>query len=201
MQSRRDVIVEPRTEVLGTSDKEGAESRRDGTCASQRFVTWGRDLAYRPEHNARCMSHSYPNILVHCVFSTRERRRIIPDDLQEKLWRYLAGIGAHHKISVLECGGIADHIHILLVLPSDTTLSKAVQVLKANSSRWLGEHGIEFAWQEGYAAFSVSASQASSVREYIQKQATHHQRRNFEEEFIALLAKSGVSYDPHHVFG
>jgi len=147
------------------------------------------------------MPHSYPNILVHCVFSTRERRPTIPNDVQPKLWRYVAGVARNHGISVVECGGISNHLHILLVLPSDMPLSKAVQILKANSSRWLGEHGIDFAWQEGYAAFSVSASQLDTVREYIQNQAAHNQRRNFEEEFIALLKKSGVAYDPKHVLG
>jgi len=147
------------------------------------------------------MPHSYPNILVHCVFSTRERRPTIPNDVQPKLWRYVAGVARNQGISVVECGGISNHLHILLVLPSDMPLSKAVQILKANSSRWLGEHGIDFAWQEGYAAFSVSASQLDTVREYIQNQAAHHQRRNFEEEFIALLKKSGVAYDPKHVLG
>ena len=126
------------------------------------------------------MSHSYPNVLVHCVFSTRERRPMIPLDLQTRLWHYLAGIARNHKISVLECGGTTNHLHVLLVLPADMALRKAVQTLKANSSRWLGEHGIDFAWQEGYAAFSVSASQLNAVREYIQNQRAHHQRRNFE---------------------
>jgi REP-associated tyrosine transposase len=92
-------------------------------------------------------------------------------------------------------------LHVLLVLPSDMPLSKAVQVLKANSSRWLSEHGIDFAWQEGYAAFSVSTSQLGTVREYIQNQAAHHRHRNFEEEFIGLLKKSGIAYDPKHVLG
>ena len=147
------------------------------------------------------MSHSYPNVLVHCVFSTRERRPVIPNELQPKLWRYLAGIAKNHRIALLECGGTADHVHILLVLPPDMPLSKSIQALKANSSRWLGEHGIDFAWQEGYAAFSVSTSQLSAVREYIQNQAAHHQHRNFEEEFIALLKKSGIAYDPKHVLG
>ena len=147
------------------------------------------------------MSHSYPNVLVHCVFSTRERRPLIPADIQPKLWRYLSGIARGHKMNLMECGGTSNHLHVLLVLPSDMPLSKAVQVLKANSSRWLGEHGINFSWQEGYAAFSVSASQLSVVREYIQNQAAHHQRRNFEEEFIALLKKSGVVYDPKYVLG
>jgi putative transposase len=146
------------------------------------------------------VSHSYPNILVHCVFSTRGRH-IIPHDLQSKLWHYVAGIAKNHVVSVLECGGTTNHLHVLLVLPSDMPLSKAVQVLKANSSRWLSEHGIDFAWQEGYAAFSVSTSQLGTVREYIQNQAAHHRHRNFEEEFIGLLKKSGIAYDPKHVLG
>ncbi len=147
------------------------------------------------------MSHSYPNVLVHFVFSTRERRPLIPADVQPRLWRYLSGIARGHKITLLECGGTTNHLHVLLVLPSDMPLSKAVQILKANSSRWLSEHEINFAWQEGYAAFSVSASQLGAVRQYIQNQAAHHQRRNFEEEFIALLKKSGVAYDPKYVLG
>jgi REP element-mobilizing transposase RayT len=65
------------------------------------------------------------------------------------LWRYLAGIGRNHKIPVLAAGGIANHVHLLIALPTDVTVAKAVQVLKANSSRWMGEHGIDFAWQEG----------------------------------------------------
>ncbi len=113
----------------------------------------------------------------------------------------MSGIARGHKIHLLECGGTTNHLHVLLVLPSDMPLSKTVQILKGNSSRWLGEHGIDFAWQEGYAAFSVSASQLSAVREYIQNQAAHHQRRNFEEEFIALLKKSGVAYDPKYGLG
>jgi putative transposase len=104
-------------------------------------------------------------------------------------------------MQILEAGGTANHVHLLLVLPSDMPLSKAVQVLKANSSRWMGEHGLNFEWQQGYGAFSVSASNAASVREYIAKQTEHHRKRSFEEEFVALLRKCGVDYDPKFVFG
>lgn len=147
------------------------------------------------------MSHSYPNVLIHCVFSTKERSNSIPTELQEKLWKYLAKIGACHKIPVLEVGGTANHIHLLLALPADVPLSKAIQVLKANSSRWMGEHGIDFWWQQGYGAFSVSASNAARVREYITHQAQHHRKRSFEQEFFALLSGSGVTYDANFVFG
>ncbi len=116
------------------------------------------------------MAHKYPNVLIHFVFSTKERRALIADELQSKLWKYFIGIGTNHKIPVLAAGGIANHAHLLLALPSDVTIAKAIQVMKANSSRWIGEHGIEFAWQEGYGAFSVSASNKDAIVHYIE----HH---------------------------
>ena len=146
------------------------------------------------------MAHKFPNVLIHYVFSTKRRRDLIPTDLQPRLWRYLGGIGANHDIPVLTAGGTANHAHVLISLPSDVTLAKAVQVLKANSSRWISEHGIAFAWQEGYGAFSVSASNVKAVRDYIDHQAEHHAKRSFEDEFIALLRKSGVAYEPEAVF-
>lgn len=147
------------------------------------------------------MAHSYTSNLVHLVFSTKERRNLILSNNQEKLWAYLVGIGKNKKTPVLAVGGMPNHVHLLLALPADQTLAKTVQALKANSSRWLRDHGIEFAWQEGYGAFSVSASQAPRVKDYIRNQAQHHTKRTFEEEFLELLRKSGVDYDPRHVFG
>lgn len=146
------------------------------------------------------MGHKYPNVLVHLVFSTKERRAIIPTELQSKLWRYLAGIGRNHGINVLCAGGTGNHVHVLVVLPVDVTIAKAVQVLKANSSRWIGEHGIVFSWQEGYGAFSVSASSMAAVREYIEHQVEHHKKRSFEDELLVMLDKSGVEFDRETVF-
>ncbi len=146
------------------------------------------------------MAHKYPNILIHYVFSTKERRDLIPVELQPKLWRYFTGIGKNTDVPVLAAGGIANHAHVLVALPSDVSVAKAIQVLKANSSRWIGEHGIDFAWQEGYGAFSVSASNAEAVKEYIEHQPEHHAKRNFEEEFLALLRKCGIEFDPAEVF-
>jgi putative transposase len=80
-------------------------------------------------------------------------------------------------------------------------LAKAMQVLKANSSRWLGEYGFDFAWQDGYGAFSVSGSNVKAVRHYIEHQPEHHAKHSFEDEFVSLLRKSGVQYDPEFVFG
>jgi REP element-mobilizing transposase RayT len=147
------------------------------------------------------MAHRYPNILVHCVFSTKGRRNLIPEDVLPKLWKYFAGIGRNHGISVLATGGTSNHAHLLIVLPPDMPISKAVQVLKANSSRWLGEHGLDFAWQEGYGAFSVSSSNKDAVKNYIEHQPAHHRARSFEGEFEALVRKSGMTFDEKEAFG
>ncbi|MGO9209007.1 MAG: IS200/IS605 family transposase [Terriglobales bacterium] len=147
------------------------------------------------------MAHKFANVLVHVVFSTKERRNLIPPEFQCKLWRYIEGIGVNCRIPVLAVGGMPNHIHILIALPSDISVAKAVQSFKANSSRWMGEHGLKFAWQEGYGAFSVSASNLRTVKDYIKHQPEHHAKHSFEDEFIALLRKSGVAYETSEVFG
>ncbi len=150
------------------------------------------------------MSHTYSSNRVHVVFSTKERQKRLPQDLQPKLWAYIAGIAHHHGFEATQVGGAADHVHALLVVPPAMPLSKAVQAVKGCSSKWLNDTGIagnNFAWQEGYGAFSVSASQTDGVIAYIQNQTTHHKKRNYEEEFLELLEKYGISYDPVHVLG
>ncbi len=146
------------------------------------------------------MAHSYNANFVHCIFSTKERRNLIPQELQEQLWAYLLGIANNLKIKTLAIGGTGNHVHLLLGLPATMTLAEAMQKLKANSSRWLGEQGIEFQWQEGYGAFSVSPSLVETVKAYIRNQGEHHKKRSFEEEFRVLLDKSGVAYDAEKLF-
>ena len=115
------------------------------------------------------MAHTYPNVLIHCVFSTKQRRSAIPETLVPGLFKYLNGIGSNIHVPILAAGGTDNHVHLLIALPASITLAKAVQTFKANSSRWIGEHGIDFAWQNGYAAFSVSASNRDAVLEYIEQ--------------------------------
>ena len=148
------------------------------------------------------MSHSYVSNRLHVVFSTKERRKLIPEKVQAELWPYIVGIGRNHRFPISVVGGMDDHVHILLELPGTITISKAVQLIKANSSKWLNETSAKgFAWQEGYAAFSVSASNVDAVIHYIDNQREHHRKQTFEEEFIALLRKHGLEYDPKYVFG
>jgi len=137
------------------------------------------------------MAHTYNANLVHCIFSTKDRRATIPEGLQEKLWAYLLGIANNLNIKMLAAGGTTNHVHLLIALPPTMTIAQAAQKLKANSSRWLGEQGVSFQWQEGYAAISVSPSLLENVKAYIRNQAEHHRKRNFEEEFRLLLEKAG----------
>jgi putative transposase len=146
------------------------------------------------------MAHRYPNILIHCVFSTKERRDSIPSELISKLPKYFAGIGRNHGIGVLAAGGISNHAHLLIALPPDMAVAKAIQVFKANSSRWIREHGVDFSWQEGYGAFSVSSSNRDAVKDYIERQAEHHRVRSFEGEFEVLVCKSGIAFDEKEAF-
>jgi putative transposase len=122
----------------------------------------------------RPMAHTYSNMLVHCVFSTKERRDLTPADLCKKLPGYFVGIGKNHEIPVLAAGGTANHVQLLMALRATIPLAKATQLVEANSSRWIGEHGIDFAWQQGYGAFSVSASNCDAVIHYVDHQPKHH---------------------------
>jgi REP element-mobilizing transposase RayT len=146
------------------------------------------------------MAHTYNANFVHCIFGTKDRKGTIPKELQEKLWAYLLGIANNLHIKTLAVGGTANHVHLLLGLPPTMTVAEAVQKLKANSSRWLGDQGLSFQWQEGYGAFSVSPSLLDTVQAYIRNQEEHHRKRSFEEEFRALLDKSGVAYDAEQLF-
>jgi putative transposase len=147
------------------------------------------------------MPHTYSQNYLHVVFSTKERRKLITKEFQPKLWSYMAGIGRNNDFLVLANGGMEDHAHLLIQLPATLALAKAVQLLKGSSSKWVGEHGQEFSWQEGYGAFSVSKSNINAVVKYIANQEAHHRRITFEDEFIALSEKHGIEYDPRYVFG
>jgi REP element-mobilizing transposase RayT len=94
-----------------------------------------------------------------------------------------------------------NHSHLLFLLPATITLASAINIFKTNSSRFLHERGLAFQWQNGYGAFSVSISQLDQVTTYIRSQRKHHENMTFEEEFLALLKKASVSYDPTYVLG
>ncbi|HKR02388.1 MAG TPA: IS200/IS605 family transposase, partial [Pyrinomonadaceae bacterium] len=150
------------------------------------------------------MPHSYISCLLHCVFSTRQRQKIIPPDLQQRLWPFIGGIAHENRMKALAVGGTEDHIHVLLSLPATLPPAKAIQLIKAGSSKWVHESfpaHRNFAWQEGYGAFSVGLSQIETTIAYIRNQKEHHRKKTFEEEFLAFLEKHGIAYDERYVLG
>jgi putative transposase len=111
---------------------------------------------------------------------------------------------ADNRMKALAIGGIDDHVHILLSLPSTLAIAKAIQLVKGNSSKWIHEtfpKMSKFAWQEGYGAFSIGISQIDSTVAYIQNQQKHHRKKTFQEEFLSILKKHGIEYDPRFVWG
>jgi REP-associated tyrosine transposase len=147
------------------------------------------------------MAHSYSRNHIHLVFSTKDRGNSIPKDMQLKLWAYIAGICKNYEMIAVAIGGTENHVHVLFHLPPKISLAKAAQLLKGNSSKWMGEQGMDFSWQEGYGAFSVSSSNLDAVTQFIRNQEAHHHKFSFEDEFRALLKKHGVDYDPKYMVG
>jgi len=149
------------------------------------------------------MSHTYSCALFHCVFSTKERRKLIPPDVQPRLWAYMGGIARKREMKALGVGGTDDHVHLLLSLPSSLPIAKAMREINSESSRWMREDcGFAgFEWQEGYGAFSIGWAQVEATLAYIARQQEHHRKHDFQAEFIAFLKKHQIEYDPRYVWG
>jgi REP element-mobilizing transposase RayT len=149
------------------------------------------------------MSHTYCCSLFHCVFSTKERCKTIVPEIQPRLWAFMGGIARNHEMKALGIGGMEDHVHILLSLPTSLAIAKAMQEIKSASSRWMHEScGMgSFDWQEGYGAFSIGWAQMSATLAYIERQGQHHRTRDFQSEFLAFLKKHRIEYDPRYVWG
>jgi REP element-mobilizing transposase RayT len=148
------------------------------------------------------MPNTYTNLLYHIVFSTKDRKPLITVDLQEELYKYIGGLIRAEGGVQLEIGGVADHIHILAKFKPAIAVADMLNKIKANSSKWAHEkkHRFEFGWQLGYAAFTVSESQVEHVCQYIRNQEEHHRRQSYQEEFVALLERHGVEYDPRYLW-
>lgn len=148
------------------------------------------------------MGQSYTNLIYHIVFGTKERQQLITGERKVRLYEYIGGIIRNLGGIFLEINGMPDHTHVLAKLRPDKALSDVLRDIKANSRGWM--HDVfpetkDFAWQRGYGAFTVSASQIEKVRRYIAEQEVHHAKRDFRDEFIELLVKNGVEFDERYL--
>lgn len=149
------------------------------------------------------MSHTFTNLLVHMVFSTKGRVSCITTEMQMELYPYLGGLTRKLKGKAYAINGIEDHVHLLASLPPTVSVSDALKFIKANSSGWLGKKFSKrnfVGWQVGYGAFSVSKSAVPDVVDYIQRQKEHHKRFDFKTEFLSLLKKHEIEYDERYIW-
>jgi len=150
------------------------------------------------------MANTYTALHYHIVFSTKNRQPLIGPEVRERIWAFLGGIARANKATALCIGGTADHIHLLIMVPAAVALSKMVQLLKGESSKRTHETFPQvpnFAWQDGYGAFTVSKSQIPEVIRYIQGQEEHHRVKTFQEEYLGFLERHGIEYDKRYVWG
>jgi putative transposase len=149
------------------------------------------------------MPQSFSRVLVHLVFSTKNREPLIQLEIQEPLHNYMAGTLSNLGCGSVRIGGVEDHVHLLFGLSRTHTMAEVVENLKTSSSKWLKEKGptlVGFHWQSGYGAFSVSQSDVETVTRYIENQREHHKRMTFKEEFIRLLERYQLTYDERYVW-
>jgi len=149
------------------------------------------------------MSQSLVKNLVHLVYSTKHRSAWIPAEIRQPLYAYQAGIFQAWESPALIIGGVEDHVHALFSLSKNYALKKIVEEVKKGSSKWMKAEGTgnaEFYWQNGYAAFSVSQSNADDVKRYIENQEEHHRRMSFQDEVRAFFARHGIEFDERYVW-
>lgn len=149
------------------------------------------------------MGSSLVKIDVHLIFHIKTTSsRLEPEDL-ERIWLYIGGIIRNIGGTVIQIGGVSDHIHILSSLPKDMSIAEFVRTIKVDSSKWIktiDRKYNSFEWQRGYGAFSVSPSIIPKVMEYIKNQQEHHRFKTFAEEYRAFLNAYGIEYDERYVF-
>mgnify|MGYP001563350943 CR=1 FL=1 len=128
---------------------------------------------------------------------------MLSEDVRGRLYPYISGIANKNDFKTLVINGTNDHIHILLSLKPEISVSKAVQLIKGGSSKWLHDNFSTlstFSWQEGYGAFTVSASQVNATKEYIVNQEQHHKKTTFQEEYLEFLKRNNIEFDPKYLF-
>ena len=148
------------------------------------------------------MGNSYISCYIHYVFSTKNRKKWLKPDIRERLFPYIGGICRENSFKLIKAGGIDDHLHLLVSLPSTITIARAIQYIKGGSSRWIHEtygNMKDFAWQEGYGAFTIGVSQIDRTIKYITNQEEHHRKKTLRKEFIDFLNYHEIDYEEKYL--
>ena len=148
------------------------------------------------------MPSTHLSLRYHLIWSTKERRQLILDPWRDRLHAYLGGVVRQLGGTPDTIGGTSDHVHLLIGLRATHRLADVVRDTKRTSSEWVHDEirMKDFQWQDGYGAFTVSSSLLPQVRKYVLGQVEHHRRKTFQEEYRGFLEKSGVEYDPEHLW-
>lgn len=150
------------------------------------------------------MAQTLTRLLLHIVFSTKNREPLITSSVSIELYKCLSGIARNHDSPTLAVGGVADRVHLLVSLSKNIACAELLMHLKRDSSKWIKTKGQEFAafaWQEGYGAFTIGESQVDVLTRYINNQEDHHKALSFQDEFREFLAKYRVEHDERLVWG
>lgn len=149
------------------------------------------------------MSHSYTSLITHIVFATKDRSPRIPAEIRPRLFEYIGGIARANRCALLAASAESDHVHLLIQVHPAMAVADLLREIKSRSSAFVRESFPDAdsdGWQNGYGAFAVSRSGVDAVQAYIANQEAHHRRMTFEEEFVALLRRHDVEYDPKYLW-
>jgi putative transposase len=149
------------------------------------------------------MPQSLSKVIVHIIFSTKDRESWLGLDVRPRMHAYLATVCRDLGAEVVRVGGVADHVHIVTTLPRTVSQAQLIEQIKKVSSKWIKKLDARyrgFFWQRGYGAFSVSPSQLEAVVQYVDTQQEHHRTRTFQEEYRELLHKHGLDFDERYVW-
>lgn len=149
------------------------------------------------------MPQSLSNILIHLIWSTKDRHSWLTPGIREKAHAFLAGSVRQMGCEAYQVGGVADHVHLAVRLSRTLSVADLVKEVKTASSKWLKEQGQEyngFHWQQGYGAFSLGMSQKDALLQYIENQEEHHRTRTFQDEYREFLQKYEIGYDERYVW-
>lgn len=150
------------------------------------------------------MSGTFHQLHMHCIFSTKHRHHLILPEYEKRLWSYIIGIGDNKGTPVVAIGGVSDHLHVLVSLPTTVTVATAIKELKGCSSKWMNDKFFnstrEFRWQSGYGAFCICKPRMDNVVRYIHNQKKHHERMTFKEELLWFLKTYEIEYDERYIW-